>query len=268
MNLLLITGAIDIKPYCVPNTSICDTQERLAQYVNCIEYAIDNYKSITHIVFCENTNFRYDYSLLTERALSKGKILEILSFTGTYDKIIKFGKGFGEGEIIGFALKTSAYIPLFNSFFKLTGRLIVRNMETIIKTTSHSSAFIFNPKEICNKQKNHIETFFYKSDVALYKKELADACLLVDEHKNTYLEHIFYERLKDLKIRCFNMVPAISGLSGTTGNSYDRIGLDGFVTKLYFKTGVYNLSKTFPEKFFTLILTCLLKVKRVIKQKI
>ena len=47
---LLITGAIDISAFQVPYTRLTDTKVRLQQYIDSLEYAIDNYLRIHQIV--------------------------------------------------------------------------------------------------------------------------------------------------------------------------------------------------------------------------
>ena len=145
MIVLLITGAIDLSSFNIPNTTLLNVDERLSQYISGIEYAIDNYKRVTHLVFCENTNHYFDYSILQKKARTGGKILEVLSFSGDYFSIQQKGKGYGEGEIIQYALSHSVFLKTCHSFYKLTGRIVVKNMDQIINTTFLDNAFDLHP---------------------------------------------------------------------------------------------------------------------------
>jgi hypothetical protein len=263
--VLLLTGAIDIGGLNIPSTTIVDINERLLQYINCIDYAITHYKSISKIVFCENTNFTYDYSSQKELAYNNGKKIEIISFKGDYDSIIQKGKGFGEGEIIKYALNNSEIIRQCDGFYKLTGRLIVKNMDKIVSTTPLKSSFIYYPKTIYKIPVDHIETYFYKVDKNLYIKYLANAHQEVDEPKFRYLEHVFHKRLSTLWLRSFKTCPLISGLSGTSGNSYEYGTKNMLLENINYFIGVHNLKKTTSERAMTLILSYLLKIGRLFK---
>jgi len=262
--VLLLTGAIDIGSFNVPSTTIVDVKERLSQYIKSIEYAITHYKSISEIVFCENTDYIFDYSPLKEKALLNGKKLEVVSFKGDYSGIQRLGKGYGEGEIIEKALNKSEIMGRCDVFFKLTGRLVVKNMDEIIAATPSDNCFIYYPKAIYKIPEDHIETYFYKVDKKLYIKRLIDAHMNIDESRFRYLEHLFYERLSSIDLQSFKLVPLISGFSGTSGNSYEPGKKDMILEKINYLIGVHNLKKTNSERIMTCILSFLLKIKRLI----
>ena len=264
MAVLLLTGAIDLRKYNVPYTVVVDYQQRLQQYIHSIEYAIDYYNTICKIVFCENTNCNFDFSQLAKKAELKGKEFEYLTFEGDYIQIQKLGKGYGEGEIIKHALLHSQLINSEKSFYKLTGRLVVKNIDKITKTTSSGNAFIYKPKEISDRHVNYFETYFYKVEIALYRQYLLDAYLNCDDNSQKYLEHVFYEKLHDLTLRSFNNLPIISGIEGTSGKRYDSDFKKSLIERFYFATGVYNFKKTSREMHFMKVWVQLLNLKRFI----
>lgn len=263
MPILLISGAIDIRKYNVPFTRIVNLEERLAQYIHSIQFAIDNYSSITKIIFCENTNYDYDFTLLTERALSKGKHFEYLTFQGDYDQIQKLGKGYGEGEIIKYALDFSRLLRTESSFYKLTGRIVVKNMDEVVKTTTYISAFIFKQKDITNKPFDYIETYFYKAETEFYIEYLLNSYKYCNDFYTQYLEHVFYKSLCSLPLRCFKIQPILSGKLGTSGELYDQSSTKVLIERLYYGTGIYNLKKTFMENLFMKIWIRFLIIKRI-----
>lgn len=262
--VLLLTGAIDIGSFNVPSTTIVDIRERLSQYIYSIDYAITHYKSISEIVFCENTDYVFDYSPLKAKALINSKKLEVISFKGDYASIQRLGKGFGEGEIIKKALNTSELMQHCSVFFKLTGRLVVKNMDQIVAATKSDNSFIYYPKTIYKIPEDHIETYFYKVDKNLYINHLIDAHKNIDESRFRYLEHLFYEHLSSIDLQSFKLTPLISGFSGTSGNSYEPGKKDLILEKINYLIGVHNLKKTNSQRIMTGILSFLLKIRRLI----
>lgn len=264
MPILLLTGAIDLRKYNVPFNSLVDYDVRLRQYLHSIEFAIDNYSTIEKIVFCENTCYDYDFSLLSKKAKSKGKEFEYLTFQGNYDQIQKLGKGYGEGEIIKYALENSHLLKTESSFYKLTGRLIVKNMDRLIKTTHTSNAFIFKQKEISDRPANYFETYFYKVEIALYKQYLIEAYLSCNDNEHKHLEHVFYDELSALQLRSFKFPPLVSGMLGSSGELYDTNFKKSLIEKFYFTAGIYNFKKTIAEMIFLKFFVQLLNFKRFV----
>lgn len=262
--VLLLTGAIDIGSFNVPSTTIVDVNERLSQYIASIDYAIEHYKSISEIVFCENTDYIFDYSPLKEKALKNGKKLEVISFKGDYSSIQRLGKGYGDGEIIEYALNKSEIIRQCDVLYKLTGRLVVKNMDKIVAATQSVNSFIYYPKSIYKIPNDHIETYFYKVDKNLYIKYLIDAYRDIDEAQFRYLEHLFYKRLSKIDLQSFRLVPLISGFSGTSGMSYEPGQKEMILEKINYFIGVHNLKKTHSERVMTGMLSFLLKIRRLI----
>ena len=103
-------------------TYLTDVSERLKQYIECIEFYLCK-TSINKIVFCENSNYKFDSRALYELAKKNNKLLEILQFNGNYSQIVDRGKGYGEGEIIEYALQNSKLFLQSKYFVKVTGRL-------------------------------------------------------------------------------------------------------------------------------------------------
>jgi len=264
MSILLLTGAIDLRKYNVPFTSLVDLEIRLRQYMYSIEYAVDNYSTIDKIVFCENTCYDGDFSILSKKAESKGKEFEYLTFQGNYDQIQKRGKGYGEGEIIKHALENSQLLKTESSFYKLTGRLIVKNMDLILKTTYAGNAFTFKQKEISDRPANYFETYFYKVEIALYKQYLIKAYLFCNDNEYKHLEHVFYDKLSALPLRSFKSPPLVSGMLGSTGELYDSNFKKGLIEKFYFAAGIYNFKKTIAEMIFMKFFVQFLNFKRFI----
>ena len=119
--ILLLTACIN--PNGMTMTALSDKEERREQYVKAINYYLKNTKF--PIVFTENSGT--DISTLFENAIKSGR-LEYLSFDGNHAK--ERGKGYGECEIIQYALKNSTTIQSAKDkrIAKITGRLIIKNI--------------------------------------------------------------------------------------------------------------------------------------------
>lgn len=219
MNVLVITGAIDIQNSHIPYTQLTETKQRLKQYLESLEYAIENYTSITHIIFCDSTNYPFDYSSIVEQARQKDKTLEIHSFSGDKEKVRKQGKGYGEGEIMDYLLKHSAALKNCNCFYKLTGRVIVKNFDAVHHSSADSHFLCYHT--INEDRKSLVSTVFYRISKDMYLHRLRDAYSEVNDEQGHYLEMVYFQKLKDTDLRSFKTFPIISGISGSTGMRYD-----------------------------------------------
>lgn len=221
---LLITGAIDINA-CVPKyTKLTDTGERLKQYEDSIEYAIRNYKTISNIIFCENTKFGFKEKEFVNLSRSFKKQFEYLTFQGNYDRIQLQGKGYGEGEIIKYALMNSHLLKNSTSFVKLTGRLTVANFDMLIKKVIKKPGNYFQLPSLFRKNKtNTISTVLYSTETSFYIQNLLDLYKMVDDSQRQILEFLFYRAISVHEVYNFPYYPVIRGLSGTSGNPYNNI---------------------------------------------
>jgi hypothetical protein len=244
-NILLITGAINISEN-VNVVFLKNTEERLIQYIDSINYAIENYRDIHHIVFCENTNYPYDYTYLKEKAKTFNKTLNVLSFKGNLDLILQKGKGYGEGEIIEYALNNDKLLSESEFFYKLTGKLKVKNMDSITRWIKEESAFLARKK----REGSVAITYFYKVKTSFFKEYLLPVYARIDEKNLINIEHVYYDALKNRNISFFRIIPIIEGVSGSTG-------------------GNYNANEHITNPFNRLIRTCIIeKIRFFLKRKI
>lgn len=258
----MLTGAIDVQNPAVPANAISDPEERLAQYLNSIGHAIDHYHLFNKIIFCENTGYSHDYASLFEQAKKKGKELEVLSFIGNQQVIQQRGKGYGEGETIEYALKNSTLLKDRPSFFKLTGRLIIKNLDRIAASADAENGFIWHPKEIYRRKSDHVETYFFKVSREFYTEYLLDGYRQVDEINHLYIEHIFFDRLKNLNLRAFKHPLQIIGNSGTSGKPYLETKNAILLERICCAIGAHHLRKNAIERRMTALFARLLKIRK------
>lgn len=253
--VLLVTASINIK--ATPYVSIRDKEERLLQYLIALVSWI-KLTNIKTIVFCENTNISYDFSKIIEFANTQEKTLEVILFQGN-EGAQKYGKGYGEGKIVEYALKNSQYLKDSVNFYKITGRLFIPefneiqqlhqeipNVFKIPAFTPENDPWIGieqnytkNPSQRIraiarflyvyfgrgrghgpHNYQNHVSTVFYKSNVKFFRKNLIHAYKRVNDHKSYALEHTFYEDLIKKNFSPFLTNYTIVGRSGATGKLY------------------------------------------------
>ncbi len=212
--ILLLTGCIN--PEGMILTKLIDKEERKKQYCKAIHYYLKNTKY--PIVFSENSGS--DISPLFRDEIDSGRF-ECLTFKGNKDK--KRGKGYGECEIIEYALKNSRFIQAEKNkrIAKITGRLIIKNLKNIL---IHSLIFPDNSV-----------LFAINSDISFPDSRLiiahVDFYRLFIQSKNNindisgyYFEHALYDTIKREKRFIyvpFFIMPRIEGISGSTGRHYN-----------------------------------------------
>lgn len=246
MNILLVTAAINIENKNVPFTKIVSKNYRIEQYENALDWLIENTPNLDGIVFCDNTNFLLQNANIIEKADRYKKKLEVMAFQSDYESVVKQGKGYGEGEIIKFALQNSKLLAEADNFYKLTGRLIVKNLNKVISESSkYINYFIVHPAEFSGSAL--VSTVFYKVNVDFYRKNLIDTYKKVDDLNGVYLEKLFYNVLLDCgtNIRSFPIFPKISGKSGSTGDLYDYSPIKLIREKTFNWFGFYDLKPNF-----------------------
>lgn len=173
------------------------------------------------IIICDNSNYSYSDELVV-LAKSKGKTLEILSFEGDKIKSERYGKGYGEGEIMKYVLKNSSLINNYESFCKVTGKLFIKNSNKYLGFKKIDFAFDFSYNFLWNKEKvDCVYTNFYYANLSMFKFFLEDEYLKVRDDEGFFLEHVYASALnKGVDIKLMPILPIISGVSGSSGSSY------------------------------------------------
>ena len=212
--ILLLTGCIN--PDGMAYTALCNVEERKKQYVNAIQF----YLSSTNypIVFTENSGT--DISSRFEDSIKQGR-LECLTFHGNHHK--EKGKGYGECEIIEYALDHSHLIQTAHglSIAKITGRLIVRNINRIIRL----HRFFFSCRTVfcsINSDLSFPDSRLIVAPIDFYRTFLKSKDDINDS-KGYFFEHALCDTLKretNYPYVPFIFMPRIEGSSGSTGAVY------------------------------------------------
>ncbi|MGO4770974.1 hypothetical protein ACEN2I_04885 [Flavobacterium sp. W22_SRS_FK3] len=175
------------------------------------------------IIICDNSNYVYCNEIVS-LATKNDKILEVLNFEGNKEKSKVLGKGYGEGEIMNYILNNSKYIQSHDSFFKVTGKLFVENYNNYLNFKGVDFAFDYSYSFFWKKEKVQcVFTNFYFANLISYKNILKDEYLKVKDSEGLFLEHVYAFALqKENSLNIVSILPAISGISGSSGVSYNR----------------------------------------------
>ena len=214
--ILLLTGCIN--PQGMTMTALSDKEERKEQYVKAINYYLENTKF--PIVFAENSGT--DISILFKNAIKSGR-LEYLSFDGNHAK--ERGKGYGECEIIQYALRNSLTIRSAKDkrVAKITGRLIIKNINNIINIHN----FFFSKQTVfcaINSNLSFPDSRFIIAPESFYYTFLKHK-EGINDSLGQYFEHILCQTIKEekqIQYSPFYIQPQIIGISGSDKRIYEE----------------------------------------------
>jgi hypothetical protein len=155
-----------------------------------------------------------------------GVDVEQISYCQNEDVIKLKGKGYGEGELIKFALENSIFLRGENNFFKCTGKVYCRNFETIlqmIKRKNIQNIFWRHLGEGDSFQKWADMRFFYTTK-KFCEENIIPAYLKSDDHiaaAEYFCFNVLNEKLPTAKA----LRPMLSGFAGGTGKQYFDLSL-------------------------------------------
>lgn len=206
-----------ISPKNVPFLHMTDPQVRLREnLLGLCAWILD--KSFENILIVESSEFKLNTNKLFDIGKEFGKQIEFISFLGS-DNVSKFGKGYGEGEILEYAFNNSMTLKSnkFDKFVKMNGKQYVPFYEYLFMNNRGSFEY-FNLHYIANKLA--IDTRFYCINTSYYKEKLFYAYKQVNDHENNYLEHVFYETVKDRINYYVLREPIVLGKQGSVDKNY------------------------------------------------
>lgn len=177
------------------------------------------------IIICDGSG--YNFSPEISRKYPELDI-ECLSFENDKQAVMQHGKGYGEGEIIEYALNHSRTLKVCKVFAKCTGKLWVENFNQIAQHFDGNfqcQLSVENPLSIRNIKPSFVDTRFYIANKKFYFKYLLKSHLNVRDLEGYFLEHSF----KDAFISSFENIspflfwtpPLLRGVSGTSGEIYE-----------------------------------------------
>lgn len=211
--VLLLTGCVNPKGMTL--TALNDVGTRKQQYVEAVTWYLEN--TSYDVVFVENTEF--DMSPFFSKEMKSGR-LEYLTFDGNnFDKSL--GKGYGETLILKYAFEKSKLLLSADLIVKITGRLVVRNINSILRFCKEKNCLYY--KEFYQKRILYT-SYFFVAPRSLYE-ELVVRNSRLNDSNGYYFEHLlcdvarYWACCENKKKELFFPI-VVEGVSGSTGKAY------------------------------------------------
>ncbi|MDR2540326.1 MAG: hypothetical protein LBD11_00685 [Candidatus Peribacteria bacterium] len=187
---LLLTATITPQTHCELN--LTEPNKRYHQYLNNLIRLIKE-SDFQNFVFCENSASEFpDREMIENLANKLGKQIEFLSFKGDEELIQKYTRAYGDQEIMEYALQHSKILAQHASFYKLTGRYRVANINTLLRVRSKEfTVFIKGGVRIPT-----VHTSFFKADKEYFKKYLQGKYVDLPNYPHQRLEYLYYDQIK------------------------------------------------------------------------
>lgn len=195
-----------------------DKNERKKQYIEAFKFYLRS-TNVNRIVFCDSSSFKKPDEL-DEIIYRSGKRVEWLCFEGSRNLVIERGKGYGEGEIIEYAFHHSRLLSEADFLIKVTGRLIVKNIDSVIKSCKRNKNYFFPLRNVFGG--NFIDTRFFIVRTDCFMEYFLKEYKNVNDQNSIFMEHIYAEVVikNQIDVNLFRIEPDIEGISGTTGKYY------------------------------------------------
>lgn len=215
---LLLTSSVVVS---APLTKLIDTEERIRLTIASIGEWLRLSPEI-NIVLCDGSGF--DFSHIIKEYYPAAHI-ESLFFENNAKLVSIYGKGFGEGEIIKYALENSEILKCSAAFSKCTSKLWVNNYFKYIEDWDGlflCDCNFSNLKKFNSIKLKSVDTRFYVVKKEFYLDNLLYAYKDVRDQKGYYLEHSFCDIIIRTKIKNFiSTIPLeINGISGSSAFAY------------------------------------------------
>ena len=207
-------------------TALRDGGERERQYIDALLFFIRE-TPFRRIIVCDNSGYIYPASL-EQRAVDHQKQLELLDFAGDKEAMERYGKGYGEGEILAYVLAHSRLLAEVEGFLKVTGRLKLINTEKLLRKADYRQTY-FMPVSLLRPRwlvpvaaRPCVEVRVYYTPTVVFRDILLEAYRTVSDDKTYFLEHAYHDALaaSSATVRCFPAAPEITGVSGSNGWSF------------------------------------------------
>jgi hypothetical protein len=233
---LLISTAIRVS---ADDTKMLDPEARLRSTLWGIEQWVKE-PAVDTLVIADGSDFDYS-DRVRELAESSTKEIEFVHFQNNIELTRSRGKGYGEGEIVLYALTHSRILSNASHFAKCTGKLYVRNYPQCLAAYRGSEFMcgVYGRNRI-----RCLDTRLYFASRNFYLQHLATAHLQVDDPKGYFLEHSYLDRLREHGLKGFTLpvMPIVVGRSGSGDREYE---VPGFYKRLVRSVRHYVFNKIY-----------------------
>lgn len=199
-----------------------DTQERIRLTLESIREWL-KIEPNQRIVVCDGSN--HDFSGVVYKQFP-GAAIECLHFENQQKLVHEYGRGYGEGEVVRYALANSQFIALAGCFAKCTSKLWVENFSECATDWRGGLRFkavfldVFAPLKPTRLA--YIDTRFYIASCDDYRIYFQDAHFHIRKDEGHGLEECFRDVFMTQGFRgsLFTIPPVICGVGGGTGVPY------------------------------------------------
>jgi len=175
------------------------------------------------IVLCDGSS--YDLTAEVRRRFPTA-IIECLAFENNQALVKELGRGYGEGEIVRYAIRNSQLIQSAGCFAKCTSKLWVENFNECMRHWNGdlliSGVFLNAFSPLRPTVLRQLDTRFYVISVSLYERHFLEAHTTMDSRAGHGLEDSFHDIFvrEHIKHCLLPTPPIICGVGGGTGAYY------------------------------------------------
>jgi hypothetical protein len=204
------------------------------------------------LVLCDGSNF--DLSEPVRERFPNANI-ECLRFNNDPQKVKELGRGYGEGEIVRFAVEHSETIKSAGAFSKCTSKLWVGNYLKCLNYWNGSllikGVFLDAFSPMRKTRLHHIDTRFFIANRDFYQRNFLHAHQSIDVSRGFGLEECFKKIVmeKHIEETFLPIYPHILGMGGGTGRYYSESKIRLWKEK--WRTRIASRSPQFKDLFAT-----------------
>jgi hypothetical protein len=162
--------------------------------------------------------------------------IECLNFTNDTIKTRERGKGYGEGEIINYAISNSFILSESEYFSKCTSKYWVENYLDCVGVFNgyFNCDFNYVSHSLCKVV--NCDTKFFIVKIEYYNRYLGNCYQTVDDFSGYFLENAFFDIIYANKLRgvLIKISPRIYGFQGSSGQFYMR-NKEGLLARFFRK---------------------------------
>lgn len=176
--VLFLTSTVNPKNIKCSDVS----QVRKAEYVMALQFYLSN--TNFDILIVDNSGYNYAHDFNSDR-------LECLSYHGHSSDEIK-GKGYCEAILLKYGFEHSRLLKDANQIVKITGRLIINNINTLVKVSKDSKA-VYADSDI---HLYYPHSYFFIASYSFFVDYLFSYSFEMNDSKGIHFEHILGKCIK------------------------------------------------------------------------
>jgi hypothetical protein len=170
------------------------------------------------IIICDGSGYDFQ-ELISSIPLLKTLNIEVLHFFNDLELVKNKGKGYGEGEIIAYALNHSEILNKHDTFSKCTAKYWVNNYQECVYGHQKNISIEKYYDSRYSLKFQACDTRFYIVAKDFYLTKLVNSHKAINDFESCFLENVFARDLilSEIVGTEFKIKPLIYGMSGTTG---------------------------------------------------